>query len=170
MSPQRPQRPSTPVVSSRRGTRMRPRPHGAFHSGSDAFESGGGTLQDSPLNTNVLTLCQHKAGFVPAYDVPQCVRTSNRSDRLMRGMEKSLSAHQGFHGTLVSAAYGIRASCLLTNVRPSLSHPVVGTRNRNCQSPCTQLNGFTYHTCWLQNMLVATSGQAVYRFRHKKVG
>ena len=34
----------------------------------------------------------------------------------------------------------------------------------------TQLNGFTYHECWLQNMLVATSGQAIYRFRRNKVG
>lgn len=130
----------------------------------------GETLNDSPLKTKLLKLCQNKAGFLLAYDFPQCLRTSNMIDRLMRGMDKYLCAHQGFHGTLVSAEYGIRASCLLTNFRPSLYNPVVGNRNQNCTSPFTQLNGFTYHPCWLQNMLVATSGQAIYRFRYKKVG
>ncbi len=88
-------------------------------------------------------------------------------DRLMRGMDTYLCAHQGFYGTLVSAEYGIRAYCLLTNFRPSLYNPVVGDRNRHCDSLFTQLNECTCHACWLQNMLVATSGQAMYRFRHK---
>ena len=130
----------------------------------------GETLKDCPLKTKLLKLCQKKGGFLPAYDFPQCLRTSNMIDRLMRGMDKYLVAHQGFHGTLVSAEYGIRAYCLVTNFRPSLYNPVVGDRNRHCASPFTQLNGFTYHECWLQNMLVATSGQAMYTFRHKKVG
>ncbi len=130
----------------------------------------GQTLKNSPLKTKLLKLCKNKARFLPAYDFPQCLRTSNMIDRLMRGMDKYLFAHQGFHGTLVSAEYGIRSYCLLTNFRPSMYNPTAGHINRNGESPFTQLNGFTYHTCWLQNMLVATSGQAVYRFRHKKVG
>ncbi len=80
----------------------------------------GETLKVCPLNTTLLKLCQKKAGFLPAYDCPQCVRTSNMIDRFMRGMERYLFAHQSFHGTLVSAEYGIRAYCLLTNFRPSL--------------------------------------------------
>jgi len=130
----------------------------------------GEKLKDSPLKSKLLKLCQKKAKFLPAYDFPQCLRTSNMIDRLMRGMDKYLFAHQGFHGTLVSAEYGIRSYCVLTNFRPSTYNPIVGDINRNCDSPFTRLNGFTYHTCWLQNMLIATSGQAIYQFQHKKVG
>ncbi len=69
----------------------------------------GETLTNSSLNTTLLKLCQNTAGFLPAYDFPQWLRTRNMIDRLMRGMDTYLFAHQGFHGTLVSAEYGIRA-------------------------------------------------------------
>ncbi len=129
----------------------------------------GETLKDCPLKGKLLKLCQKKAGFLPAYDFPSCLRTSNMVDRLMRRMDKYLFAHQDFHGTLVSAEYGIRAYCLLTNFRPSMYNPSAGYANRDYTSPFKELNGFTYHDCWLQNMLVATSGQAIYRFQHKKL-
>jgi len=129
----------------------------------------GKSLHESALKTALLKLCQKKAGFLPAYDFPTCLRTSNMVDRLMRGMDKYLFAHQGFHGTLVAAEYGIRAYGLLTNFRPSPYNPRQGEANRNCASPFTQLNKKTYHECWLHNMLIATSGQAIYRFRYKKV-
>lgn len=130
----------------------------------------GTSLHESALKTALLKLCQKKAGFLPAYDFPTCLRTSNMVDRLMRGLDKYLFAHQGFHGTLPSAEYGLRSYCLLTNFRPSMYNPRDGEANRNCDSPFTHLNGFTYHTCWLQNMMIATSGQSIYRFRRKKVG
>ncbi len=129
----------------------------------------GETLVHSSLKTKLLKLCQKKASFLPAYDFPEGLRTSNMIDRQMRGMEKYLVAHQGFHGTLVSAEYGIRAYCLLTNFRPDMYNPPAGEMRRDCDSPFKRLNGFTYHDCWLQNMLVATSGQAIYRFQHKKL-
>ncbi len=31
------------------------------------------------------------------------------------------------------------------------------------------LNGFTDHEWWLQNMLISTSTQAIYRLQHKKL-
>jgi len=129
----------------------------------------GDTLKDCPLKAKLLKLCQKKAGFLPAYDFTSCLRTSNMVDRLMRRMDKYLFAHQDFHGTLVSAEYGIRAYCLLTNFRPLMYNPSAGYANRDYTSPFKKLNGFTYHDCWLQNMLVATSGQAIYRFQHKKL-
>jgi len=129
----------------------------------------GKRLHESALKTALLKLCQKKAGFLPAYDFPTCLRTSNMVDRLMRGMDTYLVAHQGFHGTLASAEYGIRAYCLLTNFRPSPYNPRPGDANRQCASPFTQLNKTTYHECWLHNMLIATSGQAIYKFRYKKV-
>ena len=130
----------------------------------------GNTLGESRLKTKLLKLCKKKAGFVPAYDFPNCLRTSNMIDRLMRGMNKYLFAQQDFHGSLVSAEYGIRSYCLLTNFRPSMYNPIAGYKSRDCDSPFKQLNGFTYHDCWLQNMLIATSGQEIYRFQHKKLG
>jgi len=130
----------------------------------------GKSLHETPLKAALLKLCRNREGFAAAYDFPTCLRTSNMVDRLMRGMDRYLFAHQGFHGTLVSAEYGIRSYRLLTNFRPSCYNPLAGGANGECESPFTRLNGFRYHTSWLQNMLVATSGQAIYRFQHKKVG
>ena len=130
----------------------------------------GTTLKDCPLKTALQKLCKKKAGFLPAYDFPHCLRTSNMVDRLMRGMDKYLCAHQGFHGTLASAEYGIRSYCLLTNFRPSLYNPVTGIKNTAPSTPFYELNGFTYHSSWLQNMLIATSKQEIYRFQQKQLG
>lgn len=131
----------------------------------------GKSLHETPLKAALLKLCRNREDFAAAYDFSSCLRTSNMVDRLMRGMDRYLCAHQGFHGTLVSAEYGIRSYCLLTNFRPSCSTPLAGGANREeYASPFTRLNGFRYHSCWLQNMLIATSGQAIYRFAHKQVG
>jgi hypothetical protein len=129
----------------------------------------GETLTDSLLKTQLLKLCKKKAGFIPAYDFTTCLRTSNMIDRLMRGMDKYLVGMQNFHGTLVSAEYGIRSYCLLTNFRPYMYNPTTDHQSQDIRSPFTQLNGFTYHECWLHNLLIATSRQDIYRFQHKKL-
>ncbi len=129
----------------------------------------GATLADSPLKTTLIKLCKKKAGFLPAYDFATCLRTSNMIDRLMQGMDKYLFAKPYFHGTLVSAEYGIRSYCLLSNFRPYAHNPSGGIKSTETRSPFTQLNGLTYHTCWLQNMLIATSRQEIYRFQHKQL-
>jgi hypothetical protein len=135
------------------------------------FREWGTTLNDSPLKTKLLKLCEKKAGVLPAYDFPQCLRTSNMIDRVMKGMDRYLFAKQYFHGTLVSAEYGIRAYCVLSNFRPSTYNPVNGIpHHTETRSPFTELNGFSYHRCWLQNMLIATSRQEMYRFQHKQLG
>jgi hypothetical protein len=90
-------------------------------------------------------------------------------DRLMKGMDKYLFAKQYFHGTLVSAQLGIRAYCLLSNFRPYAYNPIAEITTRDTRSAFKQLNEFTYADCWLQNMLVATSRQEIYRFQHKKL-
>ena len=91
-------------------------------------------------------------------------------DRLMQGMDKYLFAKQYFHGTLVSAEYGVRAYCLLSNFRPYTYNPRAGIKSTETRSAFEHVNGFTYHECWLQNMLIATSRQEMYRFQHKKLG
>jgi hypothetical protein len=131
---------------------------------------GGDTLAASPLKIKLLKLCEKKAGFLPAYDFPTCLRTSTMVDRLMRGMDKYLFAKQYFHGTLVSTEYGIRAYCLLSNFRPSIYNSVNNLpHHTTIRSPFTELNGFAYHECWLQNMLIATSRQEMYRFQQKQL-
>ena len=134
------------------------------------LQEWGEKLAESPLRTKLLKLCGKKAGFVVAYDFPQCLRTSNMIDRLMQGMDKYLCAKQYFHGSLASAQYGVRAYCLLSNFRPYAYNPIAGYKNRDIHSAFEQLNGFTYHECWLQNMLIATSRQEIYRFQQKKLG
>jgi hypothetical protein len=88
-------------------------------------------------------------------------------DRLMRGLDKYLFAKQYFHGTLVSAEYGVRAYCLLSNFRPY--NPSTVKETEGSHSPFERLNGFTYHENWLENLLIATSRQEIYRFQHKKL-
>jgi hypothetical protein len=129
----------------------------------------GKSLTDTALKAKLLKLCENKQGFLPAYHFPGCLRTSNMIDRLMNGMDKYLFAKQYFHGTLVSAHLGIRAYCLVSNFRPYAYNPRSGIKSTETPSPFTQLNEFTYHECWLQNMLVATSKQGIYRFQHKKL-
>jgi len=129
----------------------------------------GNTLTDSPLKAKLLKLCANKPGFLPAYNFPGCLRTSNMIDRLMKGMDKYLFAKQYFHGTLPSAQVGIRAYCLLSNFRPYAYNPIAGMKSKDTHSAFAQLNEFTYHDCWLQNMLVATSRQGIYRFQQKKL-
>jgi len=127
------------------------------------------TLADSPVKVKLLKLCQKKSGFLPAYDFPTCLRTSNMIDRLMQGLDKYLFAKRYFHGTLASAERAVRAYCLLTNFRPTVYNPIAHSSRGGTRSPFQQLNGFTYHGCWLQNLLIATSRQKIYRFQYKKL-
>ena len=100
----------------------------------------GSTLADSPLKAKLLKLCQHKQGFLPAYQFPHCLRTSHMIDRLMKGMDKYVFAKQYFHGTLVSAQLGIRAYCLVSNFRPYAYNLIAGIKNRDTRSAFEQLN------------------------------
>ena len=127
----------------------------------------GKTLAESPLKDKLMKLCEKKSWFLPAYDFAKCLRTSNMIDRLMRGLDKYLFAKQYFHGTLVSAEYGVRAYCLLSNFRPY--NPSTVKETEGSHSPFERLNGFTYHENWLENLLIATSKQEIYRFQHKKL-
>jgi hypothetical protein len=129
----------------------------------------GTSLPVSPLKGKLLKLCAKKAGFLPAYDFPTSLRTSNMIDRLMQGLDKYLFAKSYFHGTLASAERSIRAYCLLTNFRPTTYNPIAHLKGRDQDAPFERLNGFTYHNNWLHNLLIATSRQEIYRFQQKKL-
>ncbi len=125
----------------------------------------GWTLTDGPLKQKLLKLCEKRDWFRPAYDFANALRTSNMVDRLMQGMEKYLFAKQYFHGTPAAASDRIRAYCQLTNFRPY--NPTTRIRLHALETPFERLNGFTYHDSWLQNLLISTSTQSIYRFQHK---
>jgi hypothetical protein len=93
--------------------------------------------------------------FSIAYDIPQAHRTSNMLDRLMQRMDRHLYSTQYFHGNRTSAEQGMRAWALLYNFAPS--NPYTVKIHHNLKSPAERLNGFRYHDCWLQNLLISAS-------------
>ncbi len=124
----------------------------------------GHTLADGLLTRKLLKLCEKRDRFSPAYDFTEGLRTSNMADRLMQGLDKYLFAKQYFHGTPASAYDNVRSYCLLTDCRPY--NPLTVKVLQGSESPFERLNGFTYHDNWLQNLLISTSTQPIYRFQH----
>jgi len=82
-------------------------------------------------------------------------RTTNGVDRLMNHMDRVLYAMRYFHGEVTSASLAMRSMALLWNFHP------YGLRARphdaRTASPFSELNGFSYHENWLQNLLIASS-------------
>jgi len=83
----------------------------------------------------------------------------------MQGLDKYLFAKQYLHGTVTSAHDSVRSYCLLTNFRPY--NPTTAKTRNGRQTPFERINGWSYHTSWLQNLLIASSRQDIYRFQHK---
>jgi len=99
--------------------------------------------------------------FSIAYKFPGSHRTSNMLDRLMQRMDRRLTANQYFHGTLQAANLGIRGWCLILNFAPS--NPNTVKKTPELTSPAERINGSSYHTNWLQNLLISTSLVTRYR-------
>lgn len=111
--------------------------------------------EDGPTKNAIENLCKNGSKYKPAYEIPGACRTSNAVDRLMNYQDRVLYAMQYFHGTDESANLHLRSIALLWNFHP------YGTKTRKQNpgrsSPFHDLNGFSYHENWLQNMLVASS-------------
>ena len=107
------------------------------------------------VKEKVLDLCRHAADFKHAYAHPGAYRTSNALDRLMDYQDRLLYTMQYFHGTLESASLYVRAMALVWNFHP------YGQKTQAKYgfpaSPFQQLNGFSYHRNWLENMMIAAS-------------
>jgi hypothetical protein len=112
----------------------------------------------------VQKLCRKTGEFLVAFEYPDAYRTSNMIDRHMIPMDRCLDSARYCHGHLMSAEFQIRAWALMHNFLPYC--PRANSR-RQYQSPAHKLNGFVYHDNWLHNLLISTSGQAVYA-HHKK--
>jgi hypothetical protein len=100
-------------------------------------------------------LRKNLSSFSEAYDHPGAFRTSNMLHRLMQRMDRRLFSAQYFDGNLISANLNIRAWALIHNFAPF--SPGTIKLNKELKSPAERLNGFSYHSNWLQNLLISAS-------------
>jgi hypothetical protein len=110
-------------------------------------------------------LCARTGEFLLAFQYPQAYRTSNMIDRHMEPMNRCLVSARYFHGHLMSAEFQIRGWSLMHNFRPYCPRSKI---RKQFQSPAHKLNGFVYHNNWLHNLLISTSGQAIYAHHRKR--
>ena len=107
-----------------------------------------------PVKEKVLSLCDKAPECKKTFSHPKAYRTSNALDRLMNYKDRVLYSIRYFHGFKESALLYLRSMALVWNFHP------YSTRSRHeglGASPFEELNGFQYHSNWLQNLLVAAS-------------
>ena len=121
-------------------------------------------VPESAMKVNILKLCQKKDKWIAHFTSPQALRTSNMLDRVMRAMDRHAYNSQMFHSTIRATTLNFRAFALIYNF--SLSAPKTCRENENLKSPMARLNGFVYHTNWLENLMIATSGSKIYHHRN----
>ena len=102
----------------------------------------------------VQKLCNRTDEYAVSYDHPGCHRTSNLVDRLMNLLDRVIHSGRRLHGDLTSAEQRLRGWALLLNFRP-FSH----RHQYRCpyQSAAHRLNGETYHSHWLHNLMISAS-------------
>lgn len=118
-------------------------------------EWGQTKLAEGRAQQTLLKICAKGPNFVVAYASETAVRTTNGVDRVMDYLDRVLYSMKYFHGTQASGRLAVRATAMLWNFHP------YGERTRRSdpsrRSPFHDLNGFEYHTSWLQNFLIASS-------------
>ncbi|MBV8487686.1 MAG: hypothetical protein JO161_05360 [Planctomycetaceae bacterium] len=124
-------------------------------------------LDNRIVREKVLSLCEKRAAFVPAYAHPGCHRTSNPVDRLLRRLDYQLYCAQHLHGKTAAAEQGLRGWALIHNFAPMCPWTVRETPE--LRTPAERLNGKRYHTEWLQNLLISGS-LGGYRSAPRKAG
>ncbi|MEI6258392.1 MAG: hypothetical protein WCR46_00595 [Deltaproteobacteria bacterium] len=99
-------------------------------------------------------MCDKAPQFKKAFSHPQAYRTSNALDRLMNYQDRILYSIQYFHGHATSALLYLRSMAMIWNFHPYSTRACYeGAR----ASPFEALNGFQYHSNWLQNMQLCRS-------------
>lgn len=92
---------------------------------------------------------------------PDCHRVSTMLERHMQPMTRCLYMGRDFHGHRMSVHLLVRSWALLHNFQPYC--PRARLRSGSpFTSPFHKLNGTCYRACWLENLLVASSGQVEY--------
>jgi len=110
---------------------------------------------DGWLAQMVEKMARHRHDFTPAYDCPQAARTTNAVDRVHNPLDHTLYAMQYCHGHQESTRLAVCAWALQWNFHPY--SPRLRQAPPARASPFADLNGFHYHSNWLQNLLVASS-------------
>lgn len=103
----------------------------------------------------VLDLCTTRKQWSQAYSHPAGHRTSNRRDRVLRGMNRDLDAGQHLHGSEEARRLHCRAWASPGNFAPW--NPATTRANAGWRGPAERLNRHRDHDCWLQNLLVSAS-------------
>jgi hypothetical protein len=103
----------------------------------------------------IISVYNRSKEYQLAYDYPDCHRTSNMCDRLMRFLDRTLFVRQKFHGTLESATDMTHAWAILRNFYPYCQRKTGPTKDLIC--PASELNGFSYSDNWLKNLITSTS-------------
>lgn len=104
---------------------------------------------------------QKRAELFVGWRHPGCHRVSTMLERHMQSMTRCLYMGRNFHGHRVSAHLLVRSWTLQHNFLPYCPRAHLRTKP-HFTSPFHKLNGFTYRTCWLENLLVASSNQVEY--------
>jgi hypothetical protein len=113
------------------------------------------TSLEGSLALTVEKTARHREDFTPAYDCPLAARTTNAVDRVHNHLARTLYAMQYCHGHQASARLAVRTWALLWNFHP---YSLRLRQHRPARSsPFADLNGFHYHSNWLQNLLIASS-------------
>lgn len=103
----------------------------------------------------VLDLCRKRKFWTQALDHPDCHRTSNMLDRVMRSMNRYFFDCQHLHGSRTANEKHVRGWALLWNFTPW--NPETTKANGGWQSPAERLNQHRYHDNWLQNLMISAS-------------
>jgi hypothetical protein len=138
-----------------------------FSQNMECLREWANKLSESKLKVVLLKLCLKEKWFSAAYDFENAHRTSNMIDRLINRLDRRLFIGKWWHGSIVSAEKGLRSFCLLENFCPYC--PITRKKYGGKMSAFERLNGFRYHDCWLENLLIATSIQGIYIFQQKKL-
>jgi len=104
---------------------------------------------------------QKRAELFVGWRHPGCHRVSTMLERHMQPMTRCLYMGRDFHGHRVSAHLLVRSWALLHNFQPYCPRARLRSGS-SFISPFHKLNGFTYRTCWLENLLIASSRQVEY--------
>jgi hypothetical protein len=85
------------------------------------------------------------------------LRTSNMVDRTMKTLDRFLFNHQYFHGHLATAQTFLKAFAILYNFVP-FAPRTIRDKPTYLASRMANINGFQYKENWLDNLLIAASG------------
>lgn len=114
----------------------------------------GGSSEDR-VRDRVEKICAKAHEFMKSYEHEGAHRTSNMVDRLMSYQDRLLFSQRYLHGLTRTARLMVRSQALLWNFHP------YSTRLRQDDpervTPFEDINGFSYHSNWLQNLLIAGS-------------